>query len=337
MRTFVAVAALWATTATAQDTASLVQATQLGPLAHQDAQPHQAAPTNATDLALTALKSIIAEGAKRQGATGSRAPVPVDSAAAGKIMKSATAYLKSGWAARNQSGENCGVLCQVTSVIDALLLFYPAVPKGAHCDVLIAVYWWGLGMATLMKDQKLDAWEAMHKLTQQVTSIGYGSSTPQTQGMKLFHAMHGLISNINVLPLTIDVVKWFGNSVKVKPEHMVARETLYVILATLVSTIFFATDFHDADKATYPTWWKALSDAFYTTIISETSVGYGDLNPMTNWGKATSVLLLPTVVAMFDRYVSITADGTLTGSEGRIPPFCQCFGMVLEPLPMCKA
>merc|ERR1719277_1266402 len=148
----------------------------------------------------------------------------------------------------------------------------------------------------------------------------------------MFHALHGFTSRIEVTPIAVDLINWVGSSWKVKPENELARDIAYLLLTTLLSTVFFASDFHDGNKAGYPKWWNALLDAYYTTAISQTTVGYGDFAPLTSWGKVVSGVLLPPLVAAFDRYVAVASGDS--APEGSGAAFCSCWGLTI-PFPTC--
>jgi hypothetical protein len=82
-------------------------------------------------------------------------------------------------------------LAFVAGGMDLLLLFvsYIAYPR-FHCQPILILYWWISGTAILMGSQGLEMNTAFLMLAQISTTIGYGTSTPTTPGLKFYHAVH---------------------------------------------------------------------------------------------------------------------------------------------------
>merc|ERR1712187_141345 len=49
-------------------------------------------------------------------------------------------------------------------------------------------------------------------------------------------------------------------------------------------------------------------EAFYATLISATTVGYGDISPSSNWAKLLSAFVLPIVTTAFSSLFGTNVD-----------------------------
>lgn len=85
------------------------------------------------------------------------------------------------------------------------------------------------------------------------------------------------------------------------------RSVLALVLMTLVSgTVFF----HSVEG------WSRI-DAFYFSVTTMSTVGYGDLAPKTDFGKLFTTLYIVVAVGLFVALVSFLADGMLSASRRR--------------------
>lgn len=85
----------------------------------------------------------------------------------------------------------CGGWCVAGMIIDGFFILENN--QAADCGVMVMLVWWVQGIITLMMDQKLGFDDAVFVLTQQVTSIGYGSHGPSDNGLKIWHALHSMV------------------------------------------------------------------------------------------------------------------------------------------------
>mmetsp|Transcript_73258 Transcript_73258/g.207655 ORF Transcript_73258/g.207655 Transcript_73258/m.207655 type:complete len:179 (-) Transcript_73258:66-602(-) len=164
-------------------------------------------------------------------------------------------------------------------------------------------------MLRWMVDQGVSFPEALLMMGQFVTSVGYGSHTPSTDGMKIFHAMHALLGSAFVTSQMDNMVDKLTEMWKsTLPAFMWQLPCLTAAL--LAGTFGYAEDFHEGSPGDYPTYESALLDAFYMTIFTLTTVGYGDVSPTTPWGMGLSAAWMITGTRAFARFV-----GTINGDS----------------------
>lgn len=85
------------------------------------------------------------------------------------------------------------------------------------------------------------------------------------------------------------------------------RNVLALVLMTLASgTVFF----HGVEG------WSWI-DAFYFSVTTMSTVGYGDLAPRTDFGKLFTALYIVVAVGLFVALVSFLADGMLAAARRR--------------------
>merc|ERR1712050_544769 len=132
----------------------------------------------------------------------------------------------------------------------------------------------------------------MGVLVQQITTIGYGSSTQETNGIKLWHALHGVVGVMHqqsanaFSALAAKMVCYFGllGNTKLEAKMM---ESIPLTLTVIAATFGYAFDFTKAGRS--KDYAQALLDSFYMVVVSLTTIGYGDLNPSTPAGKLLSM------------------------------------------------
>merc|ERR550539_144143 len=246
-------------------------------------------------------------------------------------LKEATEFVRDSLVKANATrrAQTCGTLCVVTIILDAVnigLEASVAFDKTASkrtCALFTLVTWWVTGLLTLTVDQELPLSEAVHVLVQQFTSIGYGSATNEVTGIKLFHGLHGVLSQMSVARVTGEFINQFLSAGGSEPAQLFA--TFSIALAA--ATFWFAGDL-GADKTAYPTYFDALIDGFYQALITMTTIGYGDLSPTAPWSKYLTPIGLPLLTTAFANFAGATVPGAESGGGGgeSTPEICNCFG-----------
>lgn len=233
------------------------------------------------------------------------------------------------------ANQTCGPLCIITTIIDGAAIVFETWSirkedsKKLRCTPIMLIYWWTMGLLTLTVDQKLPFVDALHTMMQQVTSIGYGTSTQTDGGIKIFHGLHGVLSQLSVNTATNDVFDWAlglmdAGMTKVAPNALeVEKATVAFVVVLAVTAAWFALDIGGSS------W---LADSVYGSLITATTIGYGDVKPSSTWAKAITPLTLPFIVEAFGKWK--TAVG---GEERKLPTafskteICQCAGATWCP------
>jgi hypothetical protein len=246
--------------------------------------------------------------------------------------KQIRAYKKSSLA--NQKNESstpaCGGWCVAGMIIDGFFIMENN--QAADCGVMVMLVWWVQGIITLMMDQKLGFDDAVFVLTQQVTSIGYGSHGPADNGLKIWHALHSMVgvtlaaepTNKWLDKLSERIIAFMSKNTENAMLKRLKR-SLPLALTIIATTFGYAFDLKEAQSITFA---QALLDSFYMTIFSITTVGYGDISPMTTEGKLVGLPVMYFGTRMFGK----TFDSGL--EDGSSPHSLQCDRLTKKPKTM---
>jgi len=149
-------------------------------------------------------------------------------------------------------------LCWITAIIDGVTILYETeslpLPLEQKCSPIVLAVWWVMGLLTMTIDQGLTVPEALDMLAQQFTSVGYGSSTQNTTALKIFHGLHGVVSQMSVNRLMNELVdnslasleKMWAEKMGTAPDIVSAMINLAVVGSVL--TFVFALDLGDGKK-----------------------------------------------------------------------------------------
>lgn len=240
-------------------------------------------------------------------------------------------------ATKESNKKSKSTLTWITSLIDSVILWYEYQTVGnvaQKCSPLVVIVWWVMGLITMTKDQGLTVPEALDMLTQQFTSVGYGSSNQSTDALKIFHGLHGVVSQMTVNRVMSELYADALNSLeknwakdqKRSPDIMTAGMNLLSMGA--LTTFVFAIDLGAGTGDKFK-----LLDGIYQTLITMTTIGYGDMSPKTPFAETISPLTLPFLTTAFSRWNDAAgpeaAEKNAEVAKDKSPidaEICQCFG-----------
>jgi len=232
-------------------------------------------------------------------------------------------------------------LCWATAIIDGLTLVYEKETSSgglaAKCSPIVVIVWWVMGMITLTEGQGLPIPDALDMLAQQFTSVGYGSSTQDTVALKMFHGLHGVVSQMSVNRVISEIFTTALNAMEQGWAQLLGKspdkDSAFWNLLTIgaLTTFVFSIDLSRRRKL--PNF-NQLLDGIYQALITMTTIGYGDKSPTADWAKAISPLTLPAIVTAFSRWNDAVGpesaeknqevdEDTSRFINGEV---CQCFG-----------
>jgi len=231
--------------------------------------------------------------------------------------------------------------------VDILLLLATALSRTIKADAqdcplfftfTTLVLWWSLGFHVLVNDhstkkgnKSLTPAEAIQVLSQQYTSVGYGSHTPSSADelMQMFHVIHGWVGTALVSGYVDDLVQkaldciefMLGTGFPQKEGEGIGQttrlflNTLMLVVTTLMYAGAFTPELAAEPNLTLRPEKKRMEfgflEALYVMIFTGTSTGYGDVAPSSLAGMGTGIMWMPLIVGMYARFA-----GLLNGDNG---------------------
>jgi voltage-gated potassium channel len=120
----------------------------------------------------------------------------------------------------------------------------------------------------------------------------------------------------------------------------VRHELAVVGLGALLVLVFSAVAMHEAERAAQPEKFGRLSDALWWSLVTMTTVGYGDLYPVTGLGRAVAVVTMLVGIGLLGTFISLVGSSFLaarpgaaepTADEPVMPRSTAGFGVLAEP------
>eukprot|EP00421_Protoceratium_reticulatum_P074096 CAMPEP_0168412250 /NCGR_PEP_ID=MMETSP0228-20121227/28612_1 /TAXON_ID=133427 /ORGANISM="Protoceratium reticulatum, Strain CCCM 535 (=CCMP 1889)" /LENGTH=421 /DNA_ID=CAMNT_0008426007 /DNA_START=279 /DNA_END=1544 /DNA_ORIENTATION=- len=204
--------------------------------------------------------------------------------------------------------------------------------------------WWIMGILVLSKNHfrtcdytdngkevsncTLTAAEAVMVLTQQFTSVGYGSHTPDGNDslLQVWHGVHAwvgtaLIGNdIDMLAQkALDCIEYMLGAPfrddRTKPlEHGVRMflNTIILVGFLFIYAAAFTPEYMAQDENRKGG--QAFLESMYFTIFTGTTTGYGDLSPASEEGMGSSLVWMPLIVSVFNRFAALLGGDSQSAS-----------------------
>lgn len=174
---------------------------------------------------------------------------------------------------------------------------------GRNCFFTNVFLFFVMGGIALVKEEHHSITDALLILFQQASSIGYGSHCPgspkytdeQERVFKMFHGLHAWFGNLLVWGQLSGVWKAqtqdflrFALSKGVSPRAVAAIDVLCT--AMMWAGIYFNDQAFVKNETYIMTGSEKFSAAYYMTLMTMSTVGYGDIAPDSTYGKILSPL-----------------------------------------------
>ena len=132
-----------------------------------------------------------------------------------------------------------------------------------------------------------------------LTTIGYQDVYPTTPGGKIFAALVSLIGlglTIGMVGIVLDA--YFRRTLE-RMKKRKSRSAVYslkrkladLVIVSVIGVCLSAGGLHYFEKETQPDAFGTLSNSMQWTIRSFTTIGFGDISPITTGGRVVAVLV----------------------------------------------
>lgn len=180
-----------------------------------------------------------------------------------------------------------------------LMLAFTHLQIGPWCEMQAAAYWYTMTVLVIgwvFKSNPTinykDLSDGVDMASQQLTSIGYGSTTADKQipEMAVYHALNGVASQLGPANALFDILPAGDDPFK---------KALLLVLAGAASWLLFNVAGFEG------------IDPLYATMITATTIGYGDLAPSNPITRFVSALVTPALVSAYNSFWD-ASDGDLS-------------------------
>lgn len=208
---------------------------------------------------------------------------------------------------------------------------------------LLAIFLFFFGVGAVMSEGNMDFITASYLIAQVVTTIGYGDITPKSDVSKICVSIYCLLSLVIVayvlndfLAAMIELQEQYvsraarssGNCTSLRHDTLknMLKSSLLFCAFLAFGTVFYRLQenctcgyrggsaksqfVEGCDPTNYDTCvatggiTKTFIDTFYMSVITLTSVGFGDYRPDSQRGRIVAIFWMPTGVAVTGKWVS---------------------------------
>jgi len=119
-------------------------------------------------------------------------------------------------------------------------------------------------------------------------------------------------------------VKTLGAVFNAKREELLVAVFVLLMLLVLSSSLIYCTE-HEAQ----PDNFASIPDAMWWAVATLTTIGYGDVHPVTTWGKIVASIIAVLGIALFALPAGILASGFLEELQSKKRTVCPHCGKEL--------
>lgn len=130
----------------------------------------------------------------------------------------------------------------------------------------------------------------------------------------------GLIRSLRILRL----LKYFrysrGLQLVALGFYRASRQAKYLAFPVVVAIMFSTVAMYEAERIAQPEAFSSLFNAFWFTTVTVTTVGYGDISPITIPGKMIAMMTFITVLSLFAGFIGVLGNHVFKVLDEEIDP-----------------
>lgn len=98
------------------------------------------------------------------------------------------------------------------------------------------------------------------------------------------------------------------------------RQLKYLAFPVVIAVIFSTVAMYEAEHIAQPDAFDGLFNAFWFTTVTVTTVGYGDISPVTMPGKLIAMLTFLTVLSLFAGFIGVVGNAMSKVLDEEVDP-----------------
>merc|ERR1719414_171633 len=245
-----------------------------------------------------------------------------------KLMREGSQYVMASLAEGRKKKDdktyvNSSSLAPALAAMEINVLLQAAL-TGRTCFFVNVILFFVMGAMVLVKEEHYSIKEVLLILFQQASSIGYGSNCPgtdedsgryytdhQARVFKMFHALHAWFGNLMVWGELQGSwrasTEWFTRTLlQMGLPHRVVGVLDAVGTALMWAGVYELDQEYTSHNGTKQ---ETFSAALYMTLMTMSTVGYGDIAPASTWGQILSPLYTLWGTSSYDHMTEVVAGG----------------------------